>query len=573
LVRYSKKVKKPGVEDTRCSACPAFVSFQCQSNTRANILMMPIKVFVACFVLLASMGAQATPPARLSAPQARHFLLRTGFAPDQAEVDALTGQPARQAVSELIRKAQLAKPLHAAPDFTSQPPPVAYRSLKAKEDQQAWRQQQLREGLELKTWWMREMIESPTPLQERMTLFWHNHFATSQQKVYSAQAMWRQHLLLRDGALGNFGSLLHAVAKDPAMLVYLDGANSRKEAPNENFAREVMELFTLGEATQGGHYIEQDIKEAARAFTGWSVERDDFSFRFRPFFHDTGDKTVLGHSGNFDGDAALDILLEQPAAARFIVGKLWKEFVSPVPDKAEVERIARRFRTSGYDIGAALSELLLSDAFWAESNRGSLIKSPVDLVVGTLRQFDFSYTDVTPFALKSAQLGQNLLVPPNVKGWPGQNDWINASTLLERKRFTEQLFRAVERRGESKMGAPAMGAEARAQDEPPAMRPMRQMQAEFAGGQGGQGSNQQALRLLGQDGVAKIAQGLANITFNPDRWLAQYGGFTDREPSDELKARLAQTLLSAPATQTIASGTVGVAYLRALTLDPAYQLK
>ena len=535
--------------------------------------MKPIKVFVVCFVLLASMGAQAAPPARLSALQARHFLLRTGFAPDQAEVDALTGQPARQAVSELIRQAQMAKPLHAAPDFTSQPPPVAYRSLKAKEDQQAWRQQQLREGLELKTWWMREMIESPAPLEERMTLFWHNHFATSQQKVISSQAMWRQHLLLRAGALGNFSSLLHAVAKDPAMLVYLDGANSRKEAPNENFAREVMELFTLGEATQGGHYTEQDIREAARAFTGWSVERDDFSFRFRPFFHDTGDKTVLGRSGNLDGDAALDILLEQPAAARFIVGKLWKEFVSPVPDKAEVERIAQHFRTSGYDIGAALSELLLSDAFWAESNRGSLIKSPVDLVVGTLRQFDFNFTDATPLALKSAQLGQNLLVPPNVKGWPGQNDWINASTLLERKRFTEQLFRAVERRGESKMAAPVMGAEARAGDEPPAMRPMRQMQAEFAGGQGGQGSNQQALRLLGQDGVAKIVQGLANITFNPDRWLAQYGGFADREPSDELKARLAQTLLSAPATQTIASGTVGVAYLRALTLDPAYQLK
>ncbi|MGH8805413.1 MAG: DUF1800 domain-containing protein, partial [Polaromonas sp.] len=383
--------------------------------------------------------------------------------------------------------------------------------------------------------------------------------------------------LLRAEALGNFRSLLHAVAKDPAMLVYLDGANSRKEAPNENFAREVMELFTLGEATQGGNYTEQDIREAARAFTGWSVERDDYSFKFRPFFHDDGVKTVLGRSGNFDGDAVLDILLEQPAAARFIVGKLWKEFVSPVPDDAQLERIAQRFRASGYDIGTALNELLLTDAFWAESNRGSLIKSPVDLVVGTVRQFDFSYTDVMPFALKAAQLGQNLLAPPNVKGWPGQNDWINATTLLERKRFTEQLFRAVELKGESKMAPIAMGPGGRLMDEAAnsmiSMRPLRQMQAEFAGGQTGQGGNQQALRLLGRDGIMRVAEGLAKITFDPDRWLAQYGGFTDREPSDELKTRLTQTLLAVPPTQTIANGTVGVAYLRSLTLDPAYQLK
>ncbi|MGH6641026.1 MAG: DUF1800 domain-containing protein [Polaromonas sp.] len=539
--------------------------------------MTPLKIIASCALVLAAACSHAAVPVQLSAAQARHLLVRAGFAPDQTEVEALTGQPIRQAVSGLIRKAQISKPLYPAPAFASHPPPIPYRLLKNKEEQQAQRQQQQREGLELKTWWMREMIESPAPLQERMTLFWHNHFATSQQKVNSAQAMWKQHLLLRAEALGNFRSLLHAVAKDPAMLVYLDGANSRKEAPNENFAREVMELFTLGEATQGGNYTEQDIREAARAFTGWSVERDDYSFKFRPFFHDDGVKTVLGRSGNFDGDAVLDILLEQPAAARFIVGKLWKEFVSPVPDDAQLERIAQRFRASGYDIGTALNELLLTDAFWAESNRGSLIKSPVDLVVGTVRQFGFSYTDVMPFALKAAQLGQNLLAPPNVKGWPGQNDWINATTLLERKRFTEQLFRAVELKGESKMAPIAMGPGGRLMDEAAnsmiSMRPLRQMQAEFAGGQTGQGGNQQALRLLGRDGIMRVAEGLAKITFDPDRWLAQYGGFTDREPSDELKTRLTQTLLAVPPTQTIANGTVGVAYLRSLTLDPAYQLK
>ncbi len=542
--------------------------------------MKNVSAAISCTLLAMSLASpgHAAAPARLSQAEARHLLVRTGFAPSQNEVDALTGQPGAPAVFALISAAQASKPQHPPPDFVLQPPPVPYRLLASKEEQQAQRQQQLREGLALKTWWVREMIDSPTPLRERMTLFWHNHFATSQQKVTRSLAMWQQHLLLRGQALGNFRVLLHSVAKDPAMLVYLDGANSRKEAPNENFAREVMELFTLGEAGQGGRYTEQDVKEAARAFTGWSIERDDFSYRYRPAFHDAGGKTLMGQSGNFDGEAALDILLEQPAAARFIVAKLWKEFVSPVPDAAQVERIAAIFRSSGYDIASALRELLLTDAFWAESNRGSLIKSPIDLVVGTVRQFGFSYTDATPFALKAAQLGQNLLLPPNVKGWPGQNEWVNATTLLERKRFTDQLFRAVERKGESRAAPTDMAGDGRtmggamaASDEP--KRPMAQMQAEFGGGAGGKGGNRQALRLLGREGVMRVADGIAHITFDPDAWLAPYGGYADREPGDALKARLAQTLLPVPPTQAIARGTVGVAYLRALTLDPAYQLK
>lgn len=529
--------------------------------------------------VLALPVCHAAAPERLSDAQARHLLIRTGFAPEQSEVSALTGTPATKAVTSLIAGAQMARPIHPAPDFVSQPPPIPAALLKSAEERQAQRQQQLREGLAIKTWWVREMIETRTPLRERMTLFWHNHFATSQQKVNRSQAMWRQHQLLREQALGNFRGLLHGIAKDPAMLVYLDGANSRKEAPNENFAREVMELFTLGEAGQGSRYTEQDIREAARAFTGWGIDREDFSYRYRPAIHDAGAKTILGQSGNFDGDAALDILLEQPEAARFIVGKLWREFVSPVPDAAQVERIAGVFRRNGYDISVALKELLLTDAFWLEANRGSLIKSPIDLVVGTVRQFDFTYTEATPFVLKSAQLGQNLLLPPNVKGWPGQNDWINATTLLERKRFTEQLFRAVELKGESKMTPLDMAAGGRMMEGPSmaasmnGKNPVAQMEQEFAGGAAGSGGNRQALRLLGRDGVMRVADGVTRITFDPERWLAPYGGFADREPDDALKARLTAALLPVVPTQSIASGTVGVAYLRSLTLDPAYQLK
>jgi uncharacterized protein (DUF1800 family) len=443
-------------------------------------------------------------PNKLTEAQARHLLLRTGFAPNQVEVNRLTGRNTQEVVNELLTRAKAAVPAHPPPAFVSQPPPPPPRLLATKDEQQAMRREQMREGREAKAWWMREMIESPAPLRERMTLFWHNHFANSQQKVVRSQAMWQQNQLLRTHALGSFASLLHTIAKDPAMLVYLDGANSRVQAPNENFAREVMELFTLGEASHGGGYTEQDIREAARAFTGWSVDRDTFTYRYRPMFHDGGQKTLLGRSGNLDGDAALDVILAQPAAARFIVGKMWREFVSPEPDAVALAGIAQRFSQSGYDIAGVLRDLLLSDAFWAEDNAGSLVKSPVELVVGTVRQFGIRVDDTLPLAIKAAQLGQNLLAPPNVKGWPGYNDWINTTTLLERKRFTDQLLR---------------------------------------------------------------------VAFDADPWLAVYGARADAEPAEDTKNTLALMLLAAPATQKIATGTVGVAYVRALTLDPAFQLK
>ena len=546
--------------------------------------------YVMLTIVLASAAANvsAAAPQKLSDRQARHLLVRVGFAPTQTEVDRLTGLGASAAVSGLIAQAQASQTQFAMPEFVTGPPPIAYRLLKTREEQQAQRQQQLREGLEMKAWWMREMIVSPTPLQERMTLFWHNHFATSQQKVIRSQAMWHQQQLLRADALGSFRTLLHNVAKDPAMLIYLDGANSRKEAPNENFAREAMELFTLGEATHGSHYTEQDIKEAARAFTGWSLERDAQVFKFRPAFHDDAPKTILDRTGNFDGDQALDILLDQPVAGRFIVRKLWREFVSPSPDEAQVARIAARFQAHDYNIGGALHDLLMLDAFWAPANRGSLVKSPIDLVVGTVRQFNFSHADTVPFVLKAAQLGQNLLVPPNVKGWPGQDDWITSTTLLERKRFTDQLFRAVERKGESKTLLSAMAPGPRLLDDgqpspvqsrvagaAPAdlVRPGRLLQAEFAGGASGTGGTPQAIRLLGRDGTLRVAASMASTTFDAASWLATYGADTDFEPTDDAKTRLAQTLLPVSPTQTIARGTVGVAYLRNLTLDPAYHLK
>jgi hypothetical protein len=288
-------------------------------------------------------------------------------------------------------------------------------------------------------------------------------------------------------------------------------------------------------------------------------------------------KTLFGTTGAFDGDQALDLILAQPAAPKHLVSALWREFISPEPDPREVERIARRLRDTDFEISVALRELLLGDAFWDAANRGSLIKSPMDLVVGTVRQFGFRYTDVTPFVLKSAQLGQNLLAPPNVKGWPGQDQWINSTTLLERKRFTEQLFRSVEIRGEDRGKPIEMGPGGRQEDQ--AMGPddrgsAQQMQALYDSTFGSVGAGNRRMRgLLGREGVIRVAQGMSRVAFDPEQWLAAYGGHADREPDAQVQARIAHAVLAVPATRDAAPGTVGVARLRALTLDPAYQLK
>ena len=503
-------------------------------------------------------GAQAAPQ-HLSEQEARHLLLRSGFAPTQAQVDAVQGQGAAQAVDALIAQALLAKPsaspafISPAPAFTTAPAPLYRAAQASRQEQQAFRQEQNRLTQEIKNWWMLQMLQTPAPLAERMALLWHGHFATSQQKVVRAQAMWNQHLIFRQHALGNFQTMLHAIAKDPAMLVYLDGANSRKDAPNENFAREVMELFVLGEATVPGMggvsaqtglggYTEADIREAARAFTGWSIEPGDFSYMYRPRFHDSGSKTLLGNTGNFDGGAALDLMLARPQAARFVATKLWREFISPNPEPVALERIAQVLRTSNWSIAAALREVFLSDAFWDAGNRGALIKSPVELLVGTARQFDLKVPQPQLLVQRSAQLGQNLLMPPNVKGWPGYTQWINSTTLLERKRFLEVALRdAVAGKSPEAMAA----------------APNTPSSSIFAA----------------PTPMQLPAAPIQPLRFDASAWLAGYGARIDSEPGFTEKERIVSAILSYTATQNIANGTVGLSLIRVLVQDSAYQLK
>jgi uncharacterized protein (DUF1800 family) len=481
---------------------------------------------------------------------ARHLLNRTGFSATQAEIERYAVLSREQAAHELLAEARTTA-VTAPPAWTTATEPLRYPRAgeKATEaERKIFQQEQIREGLELRAWWIGEMLATPSPLTERMTLFWHNHFVSSQQKVRLAELMYRQNVTLRANALGRFGDLLHAAARDPAMVIYLDSVQNRKGTPNENFAREVMELFTLGE----GNYSEQDIKEAARAFTGWSLDRATGQFVFRPFIHDYGSKTVLGRSGNLDGDQVLDILLSQPQTAEFITRKLWREFVSPDPDEAEVMRIARRFRDSNYDIRVAMYALITSDAFYAPGNRATLVKSPVELVVGTLRQFDLKPGQMLPFAVAAAGMGQNLFSPPNVKGWPGQDTWINSSTLLARKQFLARVFRA----DDAGASLPSMQNEVKVANAPKqAMLP--------SGAQDPDKMRQIAFRRA-------MERGLDSVQFDSTSWFAQLG-----TPTDPARRSAAATRLVLATKPQVAPdpNSEPLMLVRGLVLDVTYQLK
>jgi len=466
--------------------------------------------------------------------EARHLLARTGFGPTDAEIRGYASLTREQGVNLVLRDVRT-QAITPAPAFTLQTTALRYPGADTvtPEERRAFQQQLVRQGLELRAWWMHEMLVTPSPITERMTLFWHNHFVSSQQKVRFSRLMYQQNVTLRANALGSFADLLHAASKDPAMLVYLDTAQSRKAQPNENFAREVMELFTLGE----GQYTESDIKEAARAFTGWSLDRETGRYLFRPLIHDAGVKTVLGESGRFDGDAVLDVILERPQTATFITAKLWREFVSANPDPREVERIGKAMRNRNYDIKVALRALLLTDAFWDPANRGTMVKSPVELVVGTLRQLDVAPGGAMPFVVVAAGMGQNLFSPPNVKGWPGGEQWINSNSLLARKQFLDRL--------------------ARMDDAPSAM--MATLPA----------NGDDAARV--ERFVRAVDRGVRNVQFDAARWVA-------RQPGDSTIAKMqsAQALLL-PIPPVVADppkeDADALAFVRATLLDPSYQLK
>jgi uncharacterized protein (DUF1800 family) len=279
--------------------------------------------------------------------------------------------------------------------------------------------------------WLNSMINSKAQLREKLTFFWHGHFACRSRNAMASQNLFN---IINENALGNFGDMLKAVSKSSAMLQFLNNQQNKKGHPNENFAREVMELFTLGR----GNYTENDIKESARAFTGWVFDKNG-EFAFRKNTHDYGDKTILGQTGNFDGDDVLNILLKNPQTANFVCKKMYTFFVNEKIDTANVEWLSKRFFKNNYDIKKLLEDIFTSDWFYDEKNIGIKIKSPIELLAGIRRFLPLTMDNDDAQLLFQRVLGQILFYPPNVAGWPGGKNWIDSSTLMVRLQIPQAL--------------------------------------------------------------------------------------------------------------------------------------
>ena len=350
-----------------------------------------------------------------------HLLRRAAFGSTAAELDAAVADGYDATVDRLV---DLSRPDGGADA-------VATPTFAADE-----RQEQRAEGQRLSQWWIDRMITSTTPLRERLTLFWHGHFATSLQKVRLPELMYRQNQLFRTMGAGNFEALTQAVAKDPAMLIWLDSNQNRRQSPNENFARELFELFTLGI----GSYTEADIREAARAFTGWQYQRGASQFRLVANQHDSGAKTVFGVTGNLGGEDVVRLAVGQPASAPFVVARLWSHFARPVKvDDPVVRDLAAGFARD-LDVGRLMGAIFRHPEFVAPAARTGLVKEPIVYVAGTLRAFGLRSTSPGASTLPTLNsLGQTPFVPPNVGGWPQNGYWLTTSFALARLRFANTL--------------------------------------------------------------------------------------------------------------------------------------
>jgi hypothetical protein len=403
--------------------------------------------------------------------RAAHLLERAGFGGTPAEVERLAEMTPQQAVDYLVdyesidvshlpgfepsgiyprgfkyvsiyqvldevrsSGASLGVATMPAPPLDFQPPIDEFYTL-------LW--SELGEMRRAAQWWAERMLLTPRPLEEKLALFWHNHFATSQQKVLCCEFLLRQIEMLRRLAAGNLRDLLVGIAQDPAMLVWLDNKDNVKGQPNENFAREVMELFSMGE---GQGYTEADIREMARAFTGWTLTKGDTVENPAKFVddkekHDDGVKSFLGAAGNFNGYDAIDVILQQPAPPRFLTAKLYRYFVREDIRPELNEDLAKLLRERSYELKPLLKTIFLSRDFYSEDSLGRLIKSPVALLVSTYRKMGLnSIPGIPDFNETTLTLGQSLFFPPNVAGWAGGRSWINPATLLARSNFIESLL-------------------------------------------------------------------------------------------------------------------------------------
>jgi len=427
---------------------------------------------LALWAVIAASGllAQAAPmawqdsletltPADWNRDRAAHLLERAGFGGTPEEIAHLAEMSPRQAVRSLVYYRAIDNRLAPFEDsgafdsglepFAPSRPaatdlakasgealgvkakPAGNRKLQQVADRYLyWKRVTKLETERIGYWWANRMLATKRPLQEKMTLFWHGHFATGDEKVQDYRKMLKQNELLREKATGNFRDLLIAVSQDPAMLAYLDAGMNLKGAPNENFAREIMELFTMGV----GNYSEADIREAARAFTGWNYK--GMAFVVNPQQHDDGIKTVLGKSGTFDGVQVIDIILAQTITSEYIADKIYRYFVREDVSPAMRMKLGKLLRDKQYEIAPFLETIFESRDFYSDASVGTHIKSPVELAISTYRKLGLKEVPGIPdFNALTESMGQKLLNPPNVAGWTSGKSWITPGLLLVRGNF------------------------------------------------------------------------------------------------------------------------------------------
>ena len=399
--------------------------------------------------------------------RAAHLIERAGFGATPADIERMAAMTPAQAVASLVNyesiDASALKPFDESgiwdPGMDPFPPSRAEAVRLARERGEGLGEKVLPVGTQrrlqpvvdkffysltanqietqrLGLWWANRMLATPRPLEEKLTLFWHGHFATGENKVRDYRMMLRQNLMFRANASGRLQDLLVGILKDPAMLVYLDNGENVKAHPNENFGRELLELFTMGV----GNYTEHDVREAARAFTGWT--NDVLTFKFDTAQHDFANKTFLTRTGPLNGEDVIDTILKQPVTGEFVAAKLYRFFVRDEIAPAVRADLGRMFRESGYQMKPLLTRVFLSKDFYAPPSYATQIKSPVHLVVSTYRKMGLREIPTIPdFGRMTAALGQSLFDPPNVAGWAGGRTWITPSTLLQRGNlFRDVLF-------------------------------------------------------------------------------------------------------------------------------------
>ena len=388
---------------------------------------------------------------------ARHLLWRAGFGGTGDQISLLVRWGVEKSVDHILNFEKVPDEKVSENDFDRsimRPPNKDEREMyraaqRAQDEDKLAELRKMRQDREqadrvqigkMQRWWLTRMIETPRPLEEKLTLFWHGLFATNYRTIENSYHMFSQNHLFRANAVGSYAAILKGIIRDPAMIAYLDNNDSKKGKPNENLAREIMELFSLGV----GNYTERDIKEGARALTGYTFEDDEFVFQAKN--HDTGVKNILGRSGAMDGEDFVDTILSQPACARYITRKLYHQFVADVPpderggdtDLAPAQRsVLRQMSTllteSRYEIKPLLKKLFLSAHFYEPAFRNQRIKSPVELIVGAIRSLNTPVRDLSILNDATDLMGQRIFFPPSVKGWDGGRSWINTSTYFVRQ--------------------------------------------------------------------------------------------------------------------------------------------